>query len=43
MLLAMKRHGFIKGYLMWCDRLIKENSDPFQSQAAYAALVTLSN
>jgi putative component of membrane protein insertase Oxa1/YidC/SpoIIIJ protein YidD len=29
MLLAMKRHGFIKGYLMGCDRLIRENSDPW--------------
>ena len=29
MLLAMKRHGFIKGYLMGCDRLMRENSDPW--------------
>lgn len=29
MLLSMKRHGFIKGYLMGCDRLIRENSDPW--------------
>jgi putative component of membrane protein insertase Oxa1/YidC/SpoIIIJ protein YidD len=29
MLLAMRRHGFIKGYLMGCDRLIRENSDPW--------------
>lgn len=27
MLLAMKRHGFIKGYIMGCDRLMRENSD----------------
>jgi uncharacterized protein len=27
MLLAMKRHGFIKGYIMGCDRLLRENSD----------------
>ena len=29
MLLAMKRHGFIKGFLMGCDRLMRENSDPW--------------
>lgn len=29
MLLAMKRHGFIKGYIMGCDRLMRENSDPW--------------
>jgi len=29
MLLAMKRHGFIKGYLMGCDRLMRENADPW--------------
>ena len=29
MLLAMKRHGFIKGYLMGCDRLLRENTDPW--------------
>lgn len=29
MLVAMKRHGFIKGYLMGCDRLIRENPDPW--------------
>jgi hypothetical protein len=27
MLLAMKRHGFIKGFVMGCDRLMRENSD----------------
>ena len=27
MLLAMRRHGFIKGYLMGCDRLLRENKD----------------
>ncbi|MCB1085117.1 MAG: membrane protein insertion efficiency factor YidD [Chlamydiia bacterium] len=27
MLLAMKRHGFIKGYLMGCDRLLRENKE----------------
>ncbi|MEI8300018.1 MAG: membrane protein insertion efficiency factor YidD [Chlamydiota bacterium] len=29
MLLAMKRHGFFKGYIMGCDRLLRENSDPW--------------
>lgn len=29
MLLAMRRHGFFKGYLMGCDRLIRENKDPW--------------
>ena len=29
MLLAMKRHGFIKGYIMGCDRLLRENNDPW--------------
>ena len=29
MLLAMKRHGFIKGYIMGCDRLLRENQDPW--------------
>ena len=27
MLLAMRRHGFIKGYLMGCDRLLRENKE----------------
>ncbi len=25
MLLAMKKHGFLKGYIMGCDRLLREN------------------
>lgn len=25
--LAIKRYGFLKGYLMGCDRLLRENSD----------------
>ena len=25
MLLAMRRHGFFKGYIMGCDRLLREN------------------
>jgi putative component of membrane protein insertase Oxa1/YidC/SpoIIIJ protein YidD len=27
MLLAMQKHGFIEGYLMGCDRLLRENDD----------------
>ena len=27
MLLAIRRHGFFKGYVMGCDRLLRENSD----------------
>lgn len=27
MLLAMRRHGFLKGYVMGCDRLLRENKD----------------
>ncbi|MBS3903904.1 MAG: membrane protein insertion efficiency factor YidD [Simkania sp.] len=27
MLEAMRKHGFIKGYLMGCDRLLRENSE----------------
>ncbi|MCB1107984.1 MAG: membrane protein insertion efficiency factor YidD [Chlamydiia bacterium] len=27
MLLAMKRHGFIKGYIMGCNRLLRENKE----------------
>lgn len=29
MLLAIRRHGFFKGYLMGCDRLLRENEDPW--------------
>lgn len=29
MQLAMQRHGFIKGFLMGCDRLLRENKDPW--------------
>jgi putative component of membrane protein insertase Oxa1/YidC/SpoIIIJ protein YidD len=29
MLLAIRRHGFIKGYIMGCDRLLRENEDPW--------------
>jgi len=27
MLLAMRRYGFIKGYIMGCDRLLRENRE----------------
>ena len=27
MLLAMRRYGFLKGYLMGCDRLLRENNE----------------
>ncbi len=27
MLLAMRRNGFIKGYIMGCDRLLRENKE----------------
>ena len=27
MMLAMQRHGFFKGYLMGCDRLLRENKE----------------
>ena len=27
MMLAMKRHGFIKGFVMGCDRLLRENKE----------------
>lgn len=27
MQLAIRRHGFIKGFVMGCDRLLRENSD----------------
>jgi uncharacterized protein len=29
MLEAIRKHGFVKGYLMGCDRLLRENSDPW--------------
>ena len=29
MQLAMRKHGFIKGYIMGCDRLLRENKDPW--------------
>ncbi|MBN2479999.1 MAG: membrane protein insertion efficiency factor YidD [Parachlamydiales bacterium] len=29
MQLAMHRYGFFKGYIMGCDRLLRENKDPW--------------
>ncbi|MBS0648643.1 MAG: membrane protein insertion efficiency factor YidD [Verrucomicrobia bacterium] len=29
MLQAIRKHGFFKGYVMGCDRLLRENSDPW--------------
>jgi putative component of membrane protein insertase Oxa1/YidC/SpoIIIJ protein YidD len=29
MLIAIRRYGFVKGYLMGCDRLLRENKDPW--------------
>lgn len=29
MQLAIQRYGFIKGYVMGCDRLLRENDDPW--------------
>lgn len=29
MMQAMQKHGFIQGFIMGCDRLIRENSDPW--------------
>lgn len=29
MRLAIRKHGFIKGYFQGCDRLLRENSDPW--------------
>lgn len=29
MLLAMRRYGFVKGLIMGCDRLLRENEDPW--------------
>lgn len=26
---AISKHGFLKGYIMGCDRLLRENSDPW--------------
>ncbi len=29
MLQAIEQHGFLKGYLMGCDRLLRENEEPW--------------
>ncbi|PCI75190.1 hypothetical protein COB21_05965 [Candidatus Aerophobetes bacterium] len=29
MLQAMQKHGFAQGFIMGCDRLLRENSDPW--------------
>lgn len=29
MLFAMRKHGFTKGFIMGCDRLLRENKDPW--------------
>ena len=29
MLEAIRKYGFLKGYVMGCDRLLRENSDPW--------------
>lgn len=29
MLFAMQKHGFTKGFIMGCDRLMRENKDPW--------------
>jgi putative component of membrane protein insertase Oxa1/YidC/SpoIIIJ protein YidD len=34
MLEAVRQHGFFKGYVMGCDRLVRENSDPWVYRTA---------
>ena len=34
MLFAIRKHGFFKGYLMGCDRLLRENEDPWVYRTA---------
>lgn len=34
MLQAIYKHGFFKGYLMGCDRLLRENGDPWVYRTA---------
>jgi uncharacterized protein len=33
MLLALRRYGLLKGYSMGCDRLLRENKDPWVYRA----------
>ena len=35
MLLSMQKHGFTKGFLMGCDRLMRENEDAWVYQTIY--------
>jgi uncharacterized protein len=35
MLAAIRKHGFFQGYIMGCDRLLRENSDPWIYRTAY--------
>ncbi|MFS8564522.1 MAG: hypothetical protein LVR00_09605 [Rhabdochlamydiaceae bacterium] len=32
---AMTKYGFFKGYIMGCDRLLRENDDPWVYKTAY--------
>lgn len=34
MLEAIRKHGFFKGYIMGCDRLMRENKDPWVYRTA---------
>ena len=34
MLQAIRKHGFFKGYIMGCDRLLRENKDPWVYRTA---------
>ncbi len=34
MLLAIRKHGFFKGYIMGCDRLLRENEDAWVYRTA---------
>ena len=34
MMQAIRKHGFFKGYLMGCDRLLRENEDPWVYRTA---------
>ncbi len=34
MLLAIRKHGFLKGYIMGCDRLLRENSEKWVYRTA---------
>lgn len=34
MMQAIRQHGFFKGYIMGCDRLLRENEDPWLYRTA---------